>query len=133
MARKLSQVFAAGVLGGLVNSLAVWGFGVAGFTSILGVAIAPVLTPGWLYPRLVWGGLWGVLFLVPLRLSWWQRGLVFSLGPSLVQLFLVFPFKAGKGLGGLELGMLTPLFVLFFNAVWGLTAAWWLERCDRDG
>jgi len=36
---------------------------------------------------------------------------------------------ADKGVGGLALGALTPLFVLFFNAVWGVVAAWWLERC----
>ena len=28
---------------------------------------------------------------------------------------------------GLELGTLTPLFVLFYNAIWGLAAAWWLK------
>jgi hypothetical protein len=41
-------------------------------------------------------------------------------------LFIVFPIKAGKGVMGLELGLLTPVFVLIFNAVWGLTAAAWL-------
>jgi hypothetical protein len=32
---------------------------------------------------------------------------------------------------GLDLGMLTPLFVLFFNAVWGLSAALWLRWVGR--
>jgi hypothetical protein len=27
---------------------------------------------------------------------------------------------------GLDLGALTPVFVLIFNAVWGLTATMWL-------
>lgn len=133
MARKLSLVFAAGALGGLVNSLAVWAFGLLGLTTALGVAIAPALTPAWLYPRLVWGGMWGVLFLIPLHQPWWRRGLLFSLGPTLVQLLVVFPLKAGKGMAGVELGALTPLFVLFFNAVWGLAAAWWLRQCDPEG
>lgn len=127
--QRLSLVFAAGCLGALVNSLTVWLFGVAGLTRALGVGIAPALTPAWLYPRIVWGGLWGALFLLPRPdLVWWLRGLLFSLGPTAVQLFIVFPLKADKGMGGLALGALTPLLVLFFNAVWGVVAAWWLPR-----
>ncbi len=33
-----------------------------------------------------------------------------------------------NGVGGLQLGYLTPLLVLFFNAVWGLVAAQWLKQ-----
>jgi hypothetical protein len=40
----------------------------------------------------------------------------------------VFPLKAHKGVGGLELGYLTPLFVVFYNAIWGYTAGLWLKR-----
>jgi hypothetical protein len=40
---------------------------------------------------------------------------------------MVFPMKANKGAMGLELGMLTPLFVVVFNAIWGWTAAIWLR------
>lgn len=120
--------FAAGALGGLANSLAVWLFGMLGVTAALGVSIAPVLSPDWLYPRLVWGGIWGFLFLSPApQASWWLRGLVFSLGPSLVQLVVVFPLKTDAGVLGLGLGALTPIFVLVYNAVWGLAAAWALK------
>jgi hypothetical protein len=126
--KEVSLTFAAGVLGGLANSLAVWLCGAAGLSQLLGVNLAPQLTPAWLYPRLVWGGLWGWLFLLPLpRLTYPTRGLLLGLGPSLVQIFLVFPLKAHKGVGGLELGILTPLLVLFFNAIWGLTTAMWLK------
>ena len=55
--KKLTLVFSAGCLGGLTNSLAVWFFGIAGITSAFGVKIAPVLSPSWLYPRLIWGGI----------------------------------------------------------------------------
>jgi hypothetical protein len=126
--RNLSLVFAAGVLGGLINSLAVWAFGEFGITAAAGVNIAPKLSAAWLYPRLVWGGIWGVLFLLPMmRTSIWSRGFIYSLGPTLVQLFVVFPMKAQKGAMGLELGMLTPVFVVVFNAIWGWTAAIWLR------
>lgn len=122
--KKLLIFFAAGCVGALGNSLAVWQFGQLGITSAFGVSIAPSLTPGWLYPRIVWGGLWGLLFILPLLQSrLLLKGAVLSLFPTLVQLFVVFPFMANKGLAGLELGLLTPVFVLFFNWVWGVVAA----------
>lgn len=125
--RRLSLVVAAGWVGGVVNSLVVWLFGRYGI-SALGVKIAPDLTPGWLYPRIVWGGIWGLLFLLPvLQRSVLGRGLLFSLGPSLVQLFIVFPFQAHKGHMGLAVGTLTPVLVLFFNAVRGVSAALWVR------
>ena len=127
-AKKLSKVFAAGCLGGLLNSLAVWLAGLYGVTAALGVKIAPQLSAAWLYPRIVWGGIWGFLFLLPLlRRNFLIQGLIFSLGPTLVQLFVVFPMKANKGIMGLDLGTLTPLAVVIFNAVWGVTAAVWLR------
>ncbi|MFA5110988.1 MAG: hypothetical protein WC443_06260 [Desulfobaccales bacterium] len=127
--KKLSLVFVAGCFGALWNSLAVWLFGWLGIAPALGVHIAPALTPAFLYPRLVWGGIWGLLFLVPLsRLSWPAKGVLYSLGPTLVQLFWVFPVAAGKGVLGLQLGYLTPLLVVFYNAVWGWTAGFWLHK-----
>ena len=132
LSRKLTLVFAAGALGGLANSLAVWLFGVLGITAALGVKIAPDLTPDWLYPRIVWGGLWGFLFILPfLYHPYWLRGIVYSLAPTLAQLLIVFPVKANQGLLGLKLGALTPLFVLFFNAIWGITAAFWLKFIEE--
>ena len=126
--RNLSLVFAAGCWGALWNSLAVWLCGYLGITSALGVHIAPALTPAFLYPRLVWGGLWGLLFLLPLsRWSFPVRGLFFSLAPTLVQLCLVFPLMAHKGVLGLQLGVLTPGLVVFYNAIWGYAAGWWLN------
>ena len=129
---NVSLSFAAGSLGALANSVVLWIFGVVGINTALGVSIAPTLTTGFLYPRIVWGGLWGFLFLLPiLPNSISLRGLLFSLGPTLVQLLVVFPFKAGKGFFGLGLGLLTPLFVVFFNAVWGVVASYWYEYSKR--
>lgn len=131
--RKLSLAFASGVLGGLVNSTVLWLFGRAGITAELGVKLAPAFTPAWLYPRLVWGGIWGILFLLPLAQNRpFQQGLLISLGPTIVQLFVIFPYQLNKGMLGLELGTLTPLFVLFFNAVWGVAAALWLRLAGKN-
>ena len=130
--RKLSLVFASGVFGGLVNSTALWLCGKYGVTAQFGVKLAPALTPSWLYPRLVWGGIWGILFLLPLAQNRpFQQGLLLSLGPTIVQLVVVFPYQLNKGMMGLELGTLTPVFVLFFNAVWGVAAALWLWTSER--
>lgn len=125
---KLSHTFAAGCFGGLVNSLVVWFCGHYGLAGRLGVKLAPLLSLSWLYPRILWGGIWGFLFLLPLSgQSALKKGLILSLGPSLVQLFVVLPYKAGKGMMGLDLGDMTPLFILVFNAFWGVAAALWMK------
>ncbi len=122
--KKLLVFFTAGCLGALANSLAVWLFGKYGITTGLGVSIAPSLSPAWLYPRIVWGGIWGLLFILPmLQTKPIVKGTILSLFPTIIQLFVVFPFKADKGVAGLELGLYTPLFVVFFNWVWGIVAA----------
>ena len=129
---KMSLAFASGCLGGLLNSFAVWFLGIKGVPALLGVRIAPHWSPSWLYPRLIWGGIWGALFLLPvLRKSVFGRGLLFSLGPTLVQLLYIFPMVAGKGMLGLALGDFTPLFVFFYNLVWGITAALWMTLAEE--
>jgi hypothetical protein len=125
--REVSITFVGGMAGGLAHSLVLWLCGLLGVTRFLGVDLAPALTPAWLYPRLVWGGLWGWLFLLPApKLTYTTRGLFLSLGPTLVQLLVVFP-EQGQGPAGLALGYLTPLVVLLLNAVWGLVAALWVK------
>ena len=133
MINKVSQVFTAGCLGGLINSLSVWLFGIAGISLAFGVTIAPQLSATWLYPRIVWGGIWGALFLLPImRNHYISRGLIYSLGPTLVQLLVVFPLKTNAGVFGLGKGALTPLFVVLFNAIWGISAALWLKYADKN-
>jgi hypothetical protein len=122
--KKLLIFFGAGCLGALVNSLTVWLFGEMGVAKTFQVSIAPPLSPAWLYPRIVWGGIWGLLFALPLLQSKLiRKGSFLSLFPSALQLFVVFPYKANKGVAGLELGLLTPVFVIFFNWIWGVVTA----------
>jgi len=120
----LAVCFTAGVLGALANSLVAWGFGAWGVTALAGVKLAPELTLAWLYPRLVWGGLWGLAFFFTVssqrrRRQWVRKGLWVSLLPTAAQLFYFFPYHTPFGPMGLGLGDLTALFVLFFNFVWG--------------
>jgi hypothetical protein len=96
--QKISLAFTAGCLGGLANAVFLWLFGVIGLTAALGVYLAPTFTPPWLYQRLVWGGIWGWLFLLPLTgLSYPARGLLFSLGPSWYSFWWSFPSRPTKG------------------------------------
>lgn len=122
--KKILVCFAAGCLGALANSLVVWAFGDYGITKHFGVAIAPSLKLSWIYPRIVWGGLWGLVFVLPfLNNKPISKGAIISIFPSLFQLLVVFPLIAGKGYFGMDLGMYTPVFVVFFNLIWGVVAA----------
>lgn len=124
--RKVSLVFAAGAFGGLVKALTAVSFTQLGLSAALGSRMARLLSPVLVYDHVVWGGLWGLLFLLPTaRLSLYSRGVLFSLGQTLVQLFLIAP-KMGHGFLGLNMGLGTPFLVAFFGVVWGLAAATWL-------
>ncbi len=121
----LAVCFCAGLLGALINSAALWLAGAKGLTAMAGVAIAPDLTPAWLYPRLVWGGLWGIIYFLTVgaarsRQKWIRKGLYISLLPTSAQLFYFFPQHTPHGMMGLGLGDATPVFVLGFNLIWGL-------------
>ncbi len=139
-------------MGGVANFLIAPLFGALHITTALGVSIAPPLVkvsarhfetgdtwtcpPGVtyqapcaqadLYQKVFWGGLWGLLFLAPLRKVLprpWLRALIYGArpllpclslachlqllsalhawrqgcGPALVQLFLVFPLTTPYG------------------------------------
>lgn len=126
----LSSSLALGLLGGVVGALAntavVWMFGSAGITGFFGVAISGDMTAFDWAARAWYGGLWGVALGVLLPVlpgrGPMARGALFSLLPTLYMWLKVFPLDRGAGFLGLELGLLTPLFVLFFNLVWGLVA-----------
>jgi hypothetical protein len=119
--KKILICFAAGCLGALAGSLVAWQAGELGITSWAGVSMKPLLRTAWLYPRIVWGGIWGLLFLLPLLKSrYLLKGTLLSLVPTAVQLFFIFPYETRHGMMGIGLGMWTPAFVLVYNWVWGM-------------
>ena len=125
--RKISCAYVGGMLGALVDSFNIWFLGKIGITSLLGIGLQPEFTAPWLYPRLVWGGLWGLLFMLPvLQTRLYARGMVFSLLPSALVLFMVFP-SMGKGVLGLGFGLLAPVLVIFLNFLWGIVASLWYQ------
>src|SRR5690606_30280454 len=114
----------AGCFGGLVYCVVMWLFSRYGITQSLGVSLYGSISPQWMYPRIVWGGMWGLLFLLPMLTSTvFARSFFISLIPTLVHLFIIYPFYTGKGVAGLQLGLLTPVLVWFFFWVWALITA----------
>lgn len=124
--KNVSLIFAASCVGGLAKGLLAWLFGASGINAILGSQFAPQLGPQWVYSHMVWGGIWALLFLLPVRgWSLTSLGILYSLPQSIISLLVMFP-KMGRGLLGLQLGYSTPVLAIFFGFVWGLvTAFWW--------
>ena len=127
MIRKISGAFTGGAIGGLVDSINIVLLGKLGITGLLGVTMAPEFTAPWLYQRMVWGGIWMLLLILPV----WNkrtalRGCVLSLLPSAMMLFMVLP-GMGKGLLGLGFGTLTPVVVVGLNFIYGIVAAGWYQ------
>ncbi|MBI5440413.1 MAG: hypothetical protein HY900_04285 [Deltaproteobacteria bacterium] len=125
--RRVSAAYVGGLVGALDDSFD------TGFSArrVLGIGLRPEWTAPWLYPRLVWGGVWGLLFLLPvLRARAVLRGVVFSLAPTAVVLFAVFP-GMGKGPLGLGFGALTPALVALLNFGWGIVASVWYRQAAR--
>jgi hypothetical protein len=121
----MTVCFCAGMLGALCNSLLAWQVGQLGLPAMAGVDMTYQMSHGWIYSRLIWGGIWGLAYFLTVgpprfRRHWARKGLWVSLLPTAFQLFYVFPHMTGHGLLGLDLGQLTPLFVLLYNLFWGL-------------
>lgn len=119
---RLSVGFTAGAVGAIANSLAVQ---LAGMLRP-GTAVPP-FTPAWIYQRLVWGGLFGLLLALPiLRGRPVLQGLVISLAPSVARLTVFAPPDAAASVGNI-------VQVFVFNAIWGVVAALWYHAAlGRD-
>lgn len=127
MIRRISSAYVGGVIGALIDSINIWILGKVGFTALIGVGMRPEFRPAWLYPRLVWGGIWGILLLLPfMKGRTVQRGMLMSLAPTAMVYFVMFP-EMGKGIFGLGFGLLTPVLVLLLNFIWGIAASYWYE------
>ncbi len=128
---QLSLSFAAGVVGAVVNMLAAWMLSRMGVFHMLGCNLSVSADKPWIYSHIVWGGIFGLFLVLPvLTNSVLKRGLLLGLLPAACQLFVVFPIFLGQRLMGLNHGLTTPLFVLFLNLLWGVSAAGWLKMTE---
>jgi hypothetical protein len=127
--RTLLFLLAAGGLGGLTSGLLVWAFGALGVTPALGFNMTPNLDLFWMARRVFASALWGIIFLIPVfNRSPVIKGAVLGLLPWLSSILFVLPYRMGAGFLGLGLGIGTPLWTLFFGAVWGVTGTLFLAR-----
>ncbi|WP_444895575.1 hypothetical protein [Microbulbifer sp. SSSA005] len=120
--RNLSICFAVGCFGGLCYAVGLWAMGRYGFTQFLGVDLAPSLSNAYLYQRVVWGGVFGLLLLLPLRNAWLIRGFLLSLVPAGLMLLYLLP-QRGYDYGALVLGQMTPLVIVLACAIGGIGAS----------
>jgi len=75
------------------------------------------------------GGLWGIIFLIPIyNRSPIKKGVTLSVLPWLSSAFIVFPFRMEMGWFGLGFGLGTPIWTLFFAAIWGVTGTLFLSK-----
>lgn len=127
MIRNISIVFAAGCVGGLLKSLMVAFMGASGLFEAFGIKFSPVSDPGLFYQRVISGGIYGFLLLIPLlaRRPVW-RGLAFSLLPTVLEWSMLYPFQS-SGMLGQDAGLATPMMMLVINGFWGIAASYWLK------
>ena len=127
--RSASLAFTAGALGALANRILIWVLGLLAVIPPIHIAFpVPVPTKLWLYTAIVWGGLWGFLFLIRWHASWWLRGIVFGLGPSLGVWLVIYPYIAHAGFFGMSHGIGALVIPFLANSIaWGLAASWWYD------
>ncbi len=126
------QAFAAGAIGGFLQSMVILLTGKIGLFALLQLPLSFDFNLVWIYQRITWGGLWGLLFLIPLMRNapQWQRGLFFGLAPALASLLVFLPFKDAQGFFGLNLGIMMPVVVVAFGLVWGAITGTLLDRAQ---
>jgi len=127
MIRKISGAFTGGAVGAFVYGINLWILAALGIINLIGTNMRPVFTASGFYQRMIWGG----ILMLPLVFPLWKsrivfRGCIFSLLPSAVMLFVVFP-RAGRGLMGTEFGLMTPFLVIALNFISGIVAAYWYK------
>jgi len=119
--RLLTLGLGAGAFGACILALASAVLNALQIQELLGLPPPP--TPESYLPQfyriVVWGGIWGLLFAVPLmNRAWWLKGIVIGLVATLAILLYFNP------------AVTTPpmrlVYVLILNSIWGLAAgAWW--------
>ncbi len=133
MFRNAALYYAAASLGGLAVALTAWLLGTIGVPAIMGVDLQPALERATIYRLMVWGGIWGLIFLLPIAIRpLWLKALLLTLAPVLVALLVVVPSRGGELLL-LDKGALAPLYIYLINIPWGLVTAYLGRMLGADG
>lgn len=127
MLKKISAAFTGGVVAALLMAVLMWYLGRIGFFSRIGVSLRPELSSARLFIDGGWGGLWGLLFMLPvLKAQIVVRGLVLALPPAVFVLCYRMPHE-GHGVLGLNYGDWAPLVILVSWLFWGVVGAFWYK------
>lgn len=122
--RRAALYYAAASLGGLAVVLTACSLSQLGVPRAVGVAVNPPLELGWIYRAMVWGGIWGFIFLLPIAIRpLWLKGLVLTLAPVLAALIYFGPARGGV-IFALDKGELAPFYIYLINIPWGLVTAY---------
>lgn len=123
--REFALCFAAGAAGGAAKGLLVLLCSYFPASAALGGHLASALYAqslphaNGIYARVVWGGLYGFLFLLPVARGWlWFSGFLWACAITLLQ-WVVLPLLHG----GLHIAWIPLLSTLLLNCIWGWVAA----------
>jgi hypothetical protein len=127
--KKIFYVFVAGGLGGFTNSVVVWMLGALRITPALGFNMTAEWTSQWVFRRVFASAIWGIIFLIPVyKNAPIKKGALLSILPWLSSVLFVFPMQMNAGFFGLGFGIATPIWTLFFAAIWGVTGTLFLAK-----
>jgi hypothetical protein len=123
--KRLSLAFAAGCFGVLFFYAAFRAGLEAGLLKPPPPAFKFLASKAFFYKQVVWGGIWGLAFIIPvLKGKWWLRGLIVGFAATMVAFFV---FRGG----------LPPVPVIVAGLVlnmvfWGLAAAYWNDKVLKN-
>lgn len=124
--RRLSWAFAAGCVGTIGFFIGIRIGMASGLVAGPPAMMEFLASKEFFYRQVVWGGIWGLLFVVPfLSPMWWLRGLVVG---GLATLAAIFIFRPEVP----PLPVIVNMVVL--NAgFWGITAGFWHDKVMLGG
>lgn len=130
--KNASIAYAAGALGGLANAVIFWVLVTYGITADINVTFnVPMHLQAFsqfALHQIIWGSIFAFLLLVPIfKSSWFKRGLILGLVPSLVMLLYVFPYVTHGGMFGLSHGNFAFVVVLVVNWIYSFIASIWYQ------
>jgi hypothetical protein len=141
MLKKISVLFAGGCFGGICNIFTGWVFEALHISSEMGMKMPVTFEAPAVYRPIIWGGIWGFIFILPLfNKRPVLKGIFLSIAPSLVALFVFMPIRykaileipgSTTAMTGMNIGILMTIYVLMVNAVWGIAAGLWVYAAVR--
>jgi len=126
--RLLTLGFGAGAFGGLILWAAALGLARIGLPALLDLTAPLPDIHTVVHRAIVWGGLWGLLFAVPvMNRAAWLKGIVIGLLATAALVFYFGPgLRAGPPLGIAYAAVLNGL-------VWGIAAGFWWALVSAAG